>query len=198
MSQPLAFDSSDAGRLARLQALDELLPALSGVLDVRDVFVRVSEIAQKVLVHDMVALLIPAEDRESVFVHAAYDTTRQVIVFPTRVPIAEPHRRLLQGGWDYRIVDDIQQDPVEKAAPPGQYGLRSSLRIAVTWTAMWPVCSTSLRSRPRSTLPPTHWLANESRTMSRWRCRTSGWRSRRSARPKRANVPRFSSAALMC
>jgi hypothetical protein len=39
------LDLTEAGRLRRLEALDELLSTLTGVLDVRDVFVRISEIA---------------------------------------------------------------------------------------------------------------------------------------------------------
>jgi len=35
-------DSSDGGRLRRLETLDELLPTLAGVLDVREVFARIS------------------------------------------------------------------------------------------------------------------------------------------------------------
>ena len=43
-------------RLRTLQALDALLPALAGVLDIREVFDRVSAIAQQVLPHEGVVL----------------------------------------------------------------------------------------------------------------------------------------------
>ena len=132
MSNLLVADFGDAGHLRRLQALDELLPTLAGVLDVREVFARISEIAQRVLAHDMVALMVVDEDRESVFVHAAYDATHQVVSFPSKVRLDDHHRRLLERGWDTLILDDIQQDPIEKATPPGQYGLRSILRVAIT------------------------------------------------------------------
>ena len=39
--------------MARLAALDDLLPTLAGVLDVRDVFERVSAIARNVIPHDI-------------------------------------------------------------------------------------------------------------------------------------------------
>ena len=45
-----------AKRLRALEALEGLLPALAGVLDIRDVFDRVSSIAQEVLPHDGVVV----------------------------------------------------------------------------------------------------------------------------------------------
>ena len=65
--------STDRDRLRRLQALDELLPALAGVLDVADVFERISDVAQKVIPHDMLALPLFSEDKQTVIVHAVFD-----------------------------------------------------------------------------------------------------------------------------
>jgi Nif-specific regulatory protein len=48
--------SLDASRRRRLDAIDSLLPALAGTLDVRGVFDRVSEIVQPVLQHDRLIL----------------------------------------------------------------------------------------------------------------------------------------------
>jgi hypothetical protein len=64
-------EQPDVEVLRRLRSLDELLPALSGALDVRDVFARISEIAQKVLPHDMLALPLASEDRQTVVVYAS-------------------------------------------------------------------------------------------------------------------------------
>jgi hypothetical protein len=65
-------EQPDVEVLRRLRSLDELLPALSGALDVRDVFARISEIAQKVLPHDMLALPLASEDRQTVVVYALH------------------------------------------------------------------------------------------------------------------------------
>ena len=43
-------------RLRRLAVVEELLPALTGVLDVREVFTRVSDITRRVLPHDAIGL----------------------------------------------------------------------------------------------------------------------------------------------
>lgn len=50
---------ADLGRLQRLEALDELLTALTGVLGLKEVFDRVSEIAQRVLPHDALIVVRP-------------------------------------------------------------------------------------------------------------------------------------------
>jgi GAF domain-containing protein len=70
MADRVPPDSSDLGRLRRLEALDELVPMLIGVLDVRDVFVRISTVAQGVLPHDLVGLPLMAEDGVHVIVQA--------------------------------------------------------------------------------------------------------------------------------
>jgi hypothetical protein len=57
-------------RLRRLQDLDELLPALAGVLDIREVFERVSAIAGRALPPDMLALPPALRNRRDVQVYA--------------------------------------------------------------------------------------------------------------------------------
>src|SRR5262245_57077688 len=95
-------DCCDEGRLRRLEALDELLPMLTGVLDIREVFVRISEIAQKVLPHDLMGLPLIDESGEHVVLHAvAGDIMPDV---PRRVPI--PDKSLLVKPWDHMIVGD--------------------------------------------------------------------------------------------
>jgi hypothetical protein len=46
------FGDPTLDHLRRLENLDELLPTLAGVLDIREVFERVSAIARRVLPHD--------------------------------------------------------------------------------------------------------------------------------------------------
>ncbi|MFN7951306.1 MAG: hypothetical protein U0610_06250 [bacterium] len=61
-------DSSDTELLERLLALDELLPTLAGVLDVRQVFERLSTLARRVIAHDMLLMTLLADDRGHVTV----------------------------------------------------------------------------------------------------------------------------------
>ena len=121
------FDSSDAGQLRRLEALDELLPMLSGVLDVRDVFVRISAVAQKVLPHELVGVTLFDEDGEHATVHAiAGEVGPLAPVRRVEMPPSAPLRDL---DWDHVIVDDLLADPGQRDLPPAKAGFRSVLRL---------------------------------------------------------------------
>jgi transcriptional regulator with GAF, ATPase, and Fis domain len=114
--------------LQRLQALDELVPALAGVLDIRDVFERVSTIAKKVIPHDMMSLLLPGEDRKSLIVYAVAGNT---IRFPEIVPLPEHYQALVATHWDHIIHGDMQLDPRERVTPPALAGYRGRLAVQV-------------------------------------------------------------------
>ena len=68
--QRLAAQARDAGadrqRSAEIESSAELLRTISGVLDIRTVFPRVSEIAKKVLPHDALAMVFVDRDRHLV------------------------------------------------------------------------------------------------------------------------------------
>ena len=118
-------DSSALGRLQRLEALDELLPMLSGVLDVREVFVTVSQVAQKVLPHDLLGLPLIDDDGVHVTVHAVSGSVTPTV--PARIVLPMPE--LVSTPWDHMIVGDIQLDPRERGLPPANAGCRSALRL---------------------------------------------------------------------
>jgi transcriptional regulator with GAF, ATPase, and Fis domain len=118
-------DASDVERLKRLEALDELLPMLIGVLDVREVFARISEITKQVLPHDIIGITLLEPDGIHATVHALVASiTPQVprrIVFDSPDAITQP--------WDFKIVHDTQDDPVERERPAAKAGYRSVLRL---------------------------------------------------------------------
>jgi transcriptional regulator with GAF, ATPase, and Fis domain len=130
--QRLAEESRRASALAEraknLEVLDGLLNTITGVLDIREVFDRVSEIARRVLPHDMMALPLNAGNG-SVLVYAVAGGI--TIPSPQILPLAEEYRRLFRGQWEHIIYDDVQQDPFEKDQPPGKAGYRSILRVAI-------------------------------------------------------------------
>ena len=118
--------------LQRLQALDELVPALAGVLDIRDVFERVSAIAKKVIPHDMMSLLLPTEDGEHLIVYAVAGNTIQ---FPRRVPLPDHYKAIVATRWDHIIHVDMQTDPRERMTPPALAGYRGRLAVQVRMQA---------------------------------------------------------------
>ena len=115
-------------RAATFELLDGLLHALTGSLDIRQVFERVSEIARKVIPHDMMSLPMVSDDREHVVVHAV---TGNEVAFPTTVPLPEHNKPMLTDPWEYIIHPDLQADPLEKQTPPGQVGYRGRLLVPI-------------------------------------------------------------------
>jgi transcriptional regulator with GAF, ATPase, and Fis domain len=130
--QRLADESRRASaleeRAKNLEVLDGLLNTITGVLDIREVFDRVSEIARRVLPHDMMALPLNAGNG-TVRVYAVAGGVPSPS--PRVITLAEAHRRLFHGQWEHIIYDDIQQEPFEQESPPGQAGYRSLLRVAI-------------------------------------------------------------------
>ena len=118
-------DSSDFGRLKRLEALDELLPTLSGVLDVREVFVRISEITKQVLPHDIIGITLLDPDGIHCTVYAMVGSIKPDV--PRRIVFDAPH--MIVTPWDHHIVYDTQDDPVERERLAAKAGSRSVLRL---------------------------------------------------------------------
>src|SRR5262245_41006179 len=99
MSDREPLDSSDRGRLARLEALDGLLSALTGALSLKEVFDNVSDIAQKVLAHDALIVVRPIGDTDRARVYAVHGFGN--------VLFRETHRLRQEQVRDHRIIDDI-------------------------------------------------------------------------------------------
>src|SRR6266545_98859 len=93
-------------RLRRLDALDELLPTLAEVLDVRDVFARIGEIAKRVIPHDALGLVLVSDDKQALVPHAITGTG--LVVLPDRVELPAAIREYLATIGSFEIVEDIQ------------------------------------------------------------------------------------------
>ena len=79
-------------RLRRLAALDALLPTLFRVLDIREIFDRLSEIVTGVLPHDFMALGIFSNDRPEFEVYAQTSASRLPQTVPNPYPGAAQPR----------------------------------------------------------------------------------------------------------
>jgi transcriptional regulator with GAF, ATPase, and Fis domain len=113
-------------RLKTLGTLDGLLIALTDVLDVRQVFDRVSEIAQRVLPHD--GMLIGQVIDEGARVRM-YATTGLGSVTSVDVANLSPH--LLTAPWEFQLVGDIRQHPELSQSTVVQFGMQSALFVPV-------------------------------------------------------------------
>jgi transcriptional regulator with GAF, ATPase, and Fis domain len=114
-------------RAANLQMLDGLLKTLTGVLDVREVFDRVSDIAQKVLKHDAISIaeLIDNDERVRLYASRGLSDSPQ----PYEIPV--PNRKLVTQPWDFVLVDDVLADPDYAQSPGTLAGMRSVLFVPI-------------------------------------------------------------------
>jgi len=109
-------------RLRRLELAAGLLPALLRVLDVRGVFEGLSAIGRHALPHDMLTLGLFNGDftRLTMFARTGQgdDLGRD---FP------QPYPPAVVRAWNFDIIDDRVEHPLERDRPPTRLGMRSSL-----------------------------------------------------------------------
>ena len=117
-------------RQRSLDASDDLLRAIAPVLDVRQVFPRVSQIASTVLPHDVLTFALVNEQGELV-IHAVSDGSEPL--FP-RAKLSES----APNGDTFRIIGNLATDPLPAIEPAGFWeqiraaGYRSTLWIERT------------------------------------------------------------------
>src|SRR5262245_13070327 len=130
----MASNSSDPSapaplldRAASLEMLDGLLSALTGVLDVRQVFDRVSDIAARVISHDAmaIALHIPGSTRMRLYASRGFGS----VAVPPEIEIPDP--RYLSGDWDHYLLDDMSTEPASGGLPSVKAGMVSVLATPI-------------------------------------------------------------------
>jgi transcriptional regulator with GAF, ATPase, and Fis domain len=112
--------------LRRLDAVDRLLPAFFRVLDVRQIFDRLSDITRDVLRHDFASMGIFSEDLAEVELYAQ---TAEGPFKQTRGPMIFPFSQT--STWVYRVIDDLSTHPLERNWESARAGFQSSMRIAI-------------------------------------------------------------------
>jgi transcriptional regulator with GAF, ATPase, and Fis domain len=113
-------------RFARLERAAELVPSLLRVLDIREVFERLSAAAKRALPHDLLLLRVFSEDLAHITVYARSDRgTAPPMVVPNSYPLG-----VLQA-WAFDIVDDFKLHPGERDTPPAKLGARSVVRVPI-------------------------------------------------------------------
>jgi transcriptional regulator with GAF, ATPase, and Fis domain len=113
-------------RADNLEALDGLLATLTGVLDVREVFDRVSAIAQKVLPHDAMSISELIENGAKVRIHASHGLGD----LPEPFDLVIPDSTMASELWDYRLIDDVYDHPEYATGPGWAAGMRSMLFVS--------------------------------------------------------------------
>ena len=168
-------------RQRNLEASDELLRALSTVLDIRQVFPQVSSIAAAIVPHDLLTFTFHNRGGEVVLQAALADWEP----LPTRLKLA-PSSALDEG---FAIVNDLCPKNARSSSrrgsgsactrPSYESCLDVRLRRAISCSA----CSSG-RSGPERSRRTMSWSPGASPTTSRSRSRTSSWSRWRGRRPK--------------
>ena len=114
-------------RLRALEALDGLLPALAGVLDIREVFDRVSDIAHQVLPHDGVVIGQLIGDDRRVRMYASRGLGEAG--YTTEVPVMDT--KLVTDPWEFRVVEDLEADPRYADSTIARFNMRSALFVPI-------------------------------------------------------------------
>jgi transcriptional regulator with GAF, ATPase, and Fis domain len=128
--QRLAEEAQHAEKLrertASVEMLEQLLETLAGVLDIREVFDRVSTIAQKVLPHDAMSIPIILDNPPRLRVHALSGFGDLPESFES--PMPEP--RLLTEPWDH-IRMNFDDTTLYQSSPAVKLGMRSVLCLPI-------------------------------------------------------------------
>jgi len=123
--KPLDTSRGELELLRRLEAAERLLPSLCRVLDVREIFERLSDITRDVLRHDFASLGVLSDDllQVDLYVQTSPNSYRQ----GGPMPFPPVQTRT----WQYRFVDDLTINPLERDLESAKAGGRTSLRVAV-------------------------------------------------------------------
>jgi transcriptional regulator with GAF, ATPase, and Fis domain len=122
--KPVESVMSELDLLRRLQSVERLFPTLFTVLDVRQIFDRMSAIAKGVLRHDFASLGLLSEDLQQIDLFV--QTSPSSYVQGGRMPFPTVQTE----AWLYRFIDDLTTHPLERSFS-AQAGGRTSLRVAV-------------------------------------------------------------------
>lgn len=114
---------------ARLEILNGLLNELTDVLDVREVFERVSNVVQRVLPHDLMGVVEISEDGDRIRLYAGAGAAQTQT--PTYdLPLPEPLRLLAQA-WDTQIIEDFPKHPLAQGSPALKAGMVTVLSAPI-------------------------------------------------------------------
>jgi two-component system response regulator AtoC len=114
-------------RAANLDMLEGLLKTLTGVLDIREVFDRVSEIAHKVLPHDALSIAETIPPGDTVRIHASHGLGDLPRPFDVRIP----DQSLMTNSWEYLLIDDLQALPEFAVTAGAKAGMRSAIFVSI-------------------------------------------------------------------
>src|SRR5262252_1695298 len=112
-----------------LEVLDGLLSTLTDVLDIREVFDRVSQLVQRVLPHDVLGIAEISENGDRIRLLAVAGIAGGPQNF--EAPILGPD--FLTKPWNIRVVEDVPSDRFFAGGPAAKAGMQSGLTVPISF-----------------------------------------------------------------
>jgi transcriptional regulator with GAF, ATPase, and Fis domain len=113
-------------RLRTLSRVDHLVKTLAEVLDVREIFDRVAEIAREVLSHDGMVIGQIAQEGRVVRMYATHGLETD-----DTVQVPNLSRHLLTEPWEFLVIDDVSAHPELANSTIAKFGMRSAAFVPV-------------------------------------------------------------------
>jgi len=114
-------------RLRRLEGVEQLLPAFFHVLDIREIFERLSEITRDVVPHDFATIALFSESLLELTLHAG---TSSISAPSYTGPMPFPPSQTAV--WVCRYVPDMQEHPTDRLVDfSAKAGGRASIRVVI-------------------------------------------------------------------
>jgi len=114
---------------ARLEILNGLLNELTDVLEVREAFERVSNVAQRVLPHDLMGVVEISEGGDYIRLYAGAGAA-QTQTPAYDVPLPESLKLLAQV-WETQIIEDFRNHPLAQGSPALRAGMVTVLSAPI-------------------------------------------------------------------
>lgn len=110
---------------SRLEILNGLLSTLTDVLDIREVFDRVSQVVQRVLPHDRMGVVEISEGGDRIRLLAGAGSGQPPPTYEAAVP------QILNQSWETMIVEDFPNHPLAKGSPALKFGMVTVLSAPI-------------------------------------------------------------------
>src|SRR5215471_19642093 len=114
---------------ADLEVLDGLLSTLTDVLDIREVFDRVSQLVQRVLPHDALEVMEISEKGDRIRLLAAAGIAGEPPNFEAPVPGPD----FLTKPWKTMVIDDVSNNSFFSGSPAAKAGMQSVLTVPISF-----------------------------------------------------------------
>jgi transcriptional regulator with GAF, ATPase, and Fis domain len=127
LRRQVALQGEQLDRLRTLSRVDHLVRTLADVLDVRDVFDRVAQIANEVLPHDGMLIGQLVDGGQNVLMYVTHGLNAESVS-----KVSNISRRLVTDeSWEYLLIEDVRERPDLADSTVTRFGMLSAVFVPV-------------------------------------------------------------------